>query len=131
METFEKEITYLTVAFDPESETAKEVEITKVATFKELSRLDKTQAKLHFKLISLFEGISQDEDKNDSESIGISSDGLYDITVKAINCLHVSTPEFTEQDKKDCLNDSMALLQFGMWLFKEKFSVFFSTFKMT
>jgi hypothetical protein len=125
MNTFEKEVSYIAVGYNTDSEKAEETQVTKIATFKELSRLDPNQHKLHFKLISLFEGL----DKGEDEGMGISSDGLYDITVKAINILFVPTDAFTELDKKDFLKDSIALLEFGMWLFKEKFSVFFSAFK--
>lgn len=129
MKTFEKEVSYVSWEVDTEKNETVETVVTKTATFKELSRTDKTQHKLHFKLISLFEGL--EKEKGEENSIGISSDGLYDITVKAINILFVPTDIFTEQDKKEFLNDSMALLDFGLWLFKEQFTPFFAKFKMT
>lgn len=129
MKTFEKEISYVSWGVDAEKETTVETLVTKTATFKELSRTDKTQHKLHFKLISLFEGLEREKDESDS--IGISSDGLYDITVKAVNILFVPTTNFTEADKKEFLSDSMALLDFGLWIFKNQFSPFFSKFKMS
>ena len=55
METFEKEITYFVAEYNPATEKVEEKLVTKSATFKELSRLDKTQAKLHFKIMSFLE----------------------------------------------------------------------------
>ena len=128
METFEKEITYFVAEYNPATEKVEEKLVTKSATFKELSRLDKTQAKLHFKIMSLFEGLEKGSDEADN--IGISSDGLYDITVKAVNVLLLPNDVFTDSDKKDFLQDSIALLQFGLFLFKEKFAPFFSQFNL-
>ena len=125
---FEKEITWKTLEFDAKEEKHTEVEKTKTATFKELNQLDKAQHKLHFKIMSIFEGL--EKSKDEADSLGISSDGLYDITVKAINILLVPDENFTEMDKQEWLNDSLSLLSFGMWLFKEKFSPFFSKLKM-
>lgn len=129
MKTFEKEVSYVSWEVDTEKNESVETVVTKTATFKELSRTDRAQHKLHFKLISLFEGL--EKEKDEENSVGISSDGLYDITVKAINILFVPTDGFTEQDKKEFLNDSMALLDFGLWLFKEQFTPFFAKFKMS
>jgi hypothetical protein len=128
MITFEREITWVGYDVDAENNTTIENTRVKTATFKELSRTDKDQHKLHFKLISIFEGL--EKSKDEENSIGISTDGLYDITVKAINILLTPTANFTEIDKKEFLNDSIALLNFGLWLFKEKFSPFFANFKM-
>jgi hypothetical protein len=128
-QTFEKEITWVSWEVDAEKNETVETPRTKIATFNELSRTDKTQHKLHFKLLSLFEGLERE--KGEADSVGISSDGLYDITVKAINILLVPNTVFTEMDRKEFLNDSIALLEFGMWLFKEKFSPFFSKFKVS
>jgi len=128
MQTFEKEISYVSWEVDGEKNETVETIISKTATFKELSRTDKSQHKLHFKLMSLFEGL--EKEKGEENSVGISTDGLYDITVKAINILFVPSDGFTELDKKEFLNDSVALLEFGLWLFKEKFSPFFMKFKL-
>ena len=128
MRTFEKEITWNTCEADEKGEVV-EVEKKKVAIFKELNKLDKLQHKLHFKIMSLFEGLEKSNDESDS--LGISSDGLYDITVKAINILLITNENFTDMDKQEWLHDSLSLLQFGLWLFKEKFSPFFSKFNMT
>jgi hypothetical protein len=128
MNTFEKEISWGTLEFDAKEEKHIEVEKTKIATFKELNKLDRTQHKLHFKIMSLFEGL--EKSKDEADSVGISSDGLYDITIKAINILLTPDENFTEMDKNEWLNDSLSLLNFGLWLFKEKFAPFFSRLKM-
>ena len=52
------------------------------------------------------------------------------ITVKAIEDLLTENESFTKADKEGFLNDSMALLPFGIWLIKEKFTPFFSNFKV-
>ena len=129
MKTFTKEISWVGYEVDTEKTETVETKRTKTATFYELNRTDKRQHKLHFKLISLFEGLEKSKDEVDS--IGISSDGLYDITVKAINILIIENESFNNVDKREFLNDSIALLEFGMWLFKEKFAPFFSTFQMS
>ncbi len=126
--TFVKEVTYISREVNENNELV-DVEVTKEVTFKELSRTDQSQHKLHFKLISLFEGLEKEGDEADK--VGISTDTLYDITVKAINILVVPNSNFTDVNKKEFLHDSIALLNFGMWLFKEKFAPFFSKFKMS
>ena len=121
MDTFEKEITFLSKSF-VNGEWAL-VEVSKTATFKELSRVDRDQHKLHFMLIKLFQGAAVEE--GESQDISIDSDSLYDLTVKAIRKLIVINSEFTEQDKTEFLNDSGAILDFSLWALKEKFTPFF------
>jgi hypothetical protein len=128
MITFEKEIEWVGWEFDADKNSTVERTRVKTATFKELNRTDKEQHKLHFKLISLFEGL--EKEKGEEGSFDISSDGLYDITVKAVKVLFIENESFTKVDKEEFLTDSIALLSFGMWLFKEKFTPFFSSFKM-
>jgi len=127
MLTFEKELSW--VSYDVDGDKVVESPRTKIATFYDLNRTDKRQHKLHFKIISIFEGL--EKGKDEADSIGISSDGLYDITVKAINILLVTNEVFNEVDKKELLNDSIALLELGMWLFKEKFTPFFAMLRMS
>lgn len=130
MENFTHDITFI-------SKKAKESEgsvvwideeVTKTATFKELSRTDRDQHKLHFKIISIGENFSAGD--GDTQA-NFNSDGIYDITVKAINTLLVINPDFTAEDKKEFLSDSGAILSFGLWLLKEKLLPFFLTLKMT
>ena len=125
--TFDKEITWVGYDIDESTNSTVENVRTKIATFNELSRTNKSQHKLHFKIVSLFEGL--EKEKGEENTTGISTDALYDITVKAINILSVPNPSFTEMDKIEFLNDSLALLNFGMFLFKNHFTPFFSNFK--
>jgi hypothetical protein len=135
MQTFQKEITFLSKEFDESkvNEPCKgwvEAPITKIATFKELSRTDKSQHKLHFKIIAIFEHFGVKEEDTDGENlqVKIDSDGVYDLTVKAINTLIIPDPSFTMQDKAELLNDSAGIFQFGFWLLGEKIAPFFSKF---
>ena len=105
MKTFTKEIKWASYEFDATQNESVITEKSKTATFKELNRTDKEQHKLHFKLISLFEGL--EKSKDEEGSVGISSDGLYDITVKAINTLLQINQDFTEADKKEFLNGKL------------------------
>jgi hypothetical protein len=131
MKTFERELSWVAKTVNADVTDTVDVTRTKVATFKELNRNDPSQHKLHFKLISLFEGTEVKKEDDEESSIGISSDGLYDITVKAFKTLIVENDSFTEKDKKEFLSDSIALLEFGMWLFKEKFTPFFSSLRLS
>ena len=119
MENFTREIDFLSRQFESESNSFKEVSVTKTATFKELNRTERDQHKLHFMLISLFES-------NDQNKMIVDSDKLYDITAKTIKTLLIVDEQFTEQDKTEFLNDSGALFTFGIWLLKEHISPFFS-----
>ena len=122
METFEKEITFLSKQLVNLEWSL--VEVSKVATFKELSRVDRNQHKLHFMLTSLFTASSGEGEET---KIQIDSDSLYDLTTKAIRTLLVLNDTFTETDKAEFLNDSGAILNFGIWAYKEKFTPFFSS----
>jgi hypothetical protein len=120
--TFEKELKWVGYEYDTDKKDSVEVTRTKVATFKELNRTDKLQHKLHFKIISMFEGGGKDAKENE---VGLNSDVLYDITVKSVNTLVELNEEFTQRDKEEFLQDSMALLTFGLWLFGNHFAPFF------
>lgn len=130
MEQFEKEITFLTKSFDPATGLWGYQEVTKTAKFRELNRTDRTQHKLHFKLIAIFEQFGVVEE-GDEGKMKIDSDGVYDLSVKAIRTLLIPDAEFTEADKTEFLNDSAAIINFGMWALSEKFTPFFSQFRMT
>lgn len=121
MSTFQKEITFINPAFfDTETNSHCEKEVTKTATFKELSRTDKEQRKLQFTLMGLFKSSGVGELK-------IDPDSLCEVTEKAIDVLLVIDPvNFTETDKMQFLNDNGALITFGMWLLGDKISPFFS-----
>src|ERR1044071_7921560 len=110
---FQKEISFLSKLWNEPSTSFVEGSVTKTATFKELSRTDKSQHKLHFKIIAIFEHFGA---KEGAEEIKIDSDGVYDLTIKAINTLLIPDPAFTVQDKAEFLNDSAAIFNFGFWL---------------
>jgi hypothetical protein len=125
MDTFQREITFVSKVSQPSGD-GKTIDWvitpqTKTANFKELNQLDKTQHKLHFKIISVAESFGQDEEGK----MNISSDGIYDLTVKCINNLLVIDENFTAADKQDFLSDSGAILPFGMWMLTEKLMPFF------
>lgn len=115
--TFTKEIEVIAPVFNDQTDQHEYLPVTKTATFKEFSRTDKDQHKLHFMLMTLYEA-------SDSK-IKADSDQLYDIAVRAINILLLPDPNFTIQDKEAFLNDSVALLSFATWLLKEKITPFF------
>lgn len=130
MQQFQKDITFLSKTYDANqvSESCNgwvESPITKIANFKELNRTDKSQHKLHFKIIAIYEHYGA----ADGEDIKIDSDGVYDLTVRAINTLLITDKEnFTDQDKAEFLQDSAAIFDFGFWLLGEKIAPFFSKF---
>lgn len=117
MEFFDKEITFLSKEFIGTEWVEKPV--IKVAKFKEFSRTDKDQHKLHFMMISLFES-------GENDTARIDSDKMYDITVKAVKTLLIIGEDFNDTNKNEFLNDSGALFSFGMWLFEAKIIPFFS-----
>lgn len=131
-ELFQKEITFLSKVLDIENPANgfALVPVTKKITFKELSRTDRAQHKLHFMLISIFTGGESNVDDTDEPgkggSFNVNTDKLYDITAKAIRVLVVTDDNFNDQEKTELLNDGGALFRFGMWLLKEKISPFFS-----
>lgn len=130
MQQFEKQISFLSKVFYPDKVTEshngwEEEPVTKTATFKELSRTDRAQHKLHFKIISIFEHFGAKE----GGEIKLDPDGMYDLSVKAINTLLITDKTtFTDQDKAEFLNDSGAIFDFGFWLLGEKIAPFFSKF---
>ena len=123
--TFQKEIEFLTKTYVQDSDSWEPLPITKTATFKELSAIDKTQHKLHFKILSLTDILGKEEA---TDKVSIDTDVLYDLTVKTIKTLLVIDDKFTATDKEEFLSDSMALLSFGMWMLTEHTLPFFSKF---
>lgn len=120
MSTFTKEISFISPSvFDETINTHVEKEITKLATFKELSRTDKDQRKFQFMLMSVFKSKGLNE-------VQIDHDMLCEITEKSIDVLLVADANFTEADKLQFLNDNGAVIIFGLWLLREKINPFFS-----
>ena len=116
MDIFTKEVNFLSQVLV--GEAFEEQLVTKTASFKEWSRTDRDQHKLHFMLVSIF--------KTNGAKMVVDSDQLYDITVKVVETMMVITPQFTDQDRTEFLNDGGGLIQFGMWYMAEKISPFFS-----
>src|ERR1700693_5556449 len=110
--TFQKEISFLCTELNNDTTEFEEKSVSKNATFKELSRTDKEQHKLHFKIISLF----VDSEKKNNGSIKLNSDEIYDLTCEMIEKLLLIDNNFTVQDKAELLKDSGALFTFGYWL---------------
>lgn len=129
IQTYERGVSYIGKVFDSVSKQWADDTITKTACFKELNRVDRSQHKLHFKLIAILED-NMGEDTEEGR-LKISTDGLYDLTAKAIKTLLVVDDKFTESDRTELLNDSIAILEFGMWFMKEKVPPFFNQFSMT
>lgn len=136
METFSKEVTFLAPTYDQVAHDAGTIgqwtkePMTKVATFKELDQCDRDQHKFHFKVISFFSKSAADTDEDgedeEKESVGaFDSDGVYDIATKFIKKFLVPSPEFSLADREMFLSDSGALLEFSLWLVKEKMTPFF------
>lgn len=124
MSTFTKEISFIDPAFfDKDIKPAGahvEKEVSKTATFKELSRTDKDQRKFQFMLMSVFKSKGTGELQIDHEM-------LCDITEKAVEVLLIVDPaNFTDVDKTNFLNDNGAIISFGLWLLGEKITPFFS-----
>jgi hypothetical protein len=137
---FTKELNWVSYDVNPNNlNEVIEVEKTATVTFNSLNRTDRSQHKLHFKIISLFEGMGESQKESleratteyekdqamKETELGIKTDVLYDITVKAVALLVVCDDNFTEHDKKELLNDSIALLNLGLWLFGNEFAPFF------
>ena len=124
-ETFTKKITF--VSYVPDASQGQiemvETEITKEATFRELNRKDVKQSKLFWRIISLFEG--QTVEGTDTQTIEPSTDKIADLTEKAVKTLLITSDTFTEDDKKEFLSDSVAMINFGLWFLNVKCKPFF------
>lgn len=124
MQTFQKEISFISpTSFNQELNggmgSFEEKEITKTATFKELSRTDRDQHELHFMIMAAFEETKGKKVKYDSSQVLAMTDSFIE------SCLIIND-DITTADKTQFLNDSIAKLQFGLWLLQEKFSPFFA-----
>lgn len=132
METFTREINYLSPTVGENNEIVLEP-VTKVAVFKELSRTDPKQHKLHWKIMQAVQSsIEGEEDESGNKSITLDTDAIYDLTKKAVKTLFVPNPEVSDKENDLFINeflcDSGALFEFGFWLLTNKFAPFFSTF---
>lgn len=122
--TFQKEITFLSpTAFNEKTKKFEEAEISKVATFKELSRLDRSQHDLHFMIMNAFNQTKGNDFHLDTTNFMKMTDMFIENALMTKD--DEPTTEITQNDKIQFLNDSIGKLAFGMWLFKEKFTPFF------
>lgn len=121
--TFSKSVSFLSLVFDQDKNEWFDKTVEKTATFHELSRRDRKQHKLHFAIVSLFSKTIADEDGENK--VNLDSDEIYDLTVRAVKDLMITSDQFTETDKKELLNDSGALVEFGFSLISEKIIPFF------
>lgn len=121
---FEHDVTFLSKTFDTNTNEWSNQRVTKKVKFYELNQVDRRQHKLHFMIISLFDSTSE------SEELRLSTDKLYDITVKFIKTLLIKDDSMQEIEEQELLNDSSALLSLGFWLLENKITPFFSVFNM-
>lgn len=132
MEQFQHEITFLGKIFNPELNGGvgawEFAECTKIATFKELSRTDRDQHKLHFKIVGMFTNSIKDsvEEGKENGLPELNPEALCDLTCKIIKDLLIPTEGFTMTDREELLGDSGALIMLGMWLLGNKIAPFFS-----
>jgi hypothetical protein len=129
MQTFQKEVTFLSKtpnSFNIETNAWDYEQVTKTATFKELSRTDRDQHKLHFKIVALFTGGNIEREEDEKAGTTLESDDIYDLTVKCIKKLLIIDENFTAQNREEFLTDSGAIMNFGFWLLGEKIAPFFS-----
>jgi hypothetical protein len=121
-ETYQKEITYLSSQFDNDKQEIALKPFTKSFTFLELSRTDKKQHKLFFLMFPLYRN-SIDMSGN-SRTIA-DPEVLQNLTNIAIETLMICADVKEEQDKKEFLNDGIAVMNFGYWFLNQKFTPFF------
>ena len=125
METFQKEITFLSKVAVPGTDNSsiswQNLPTTKTATFKELIQTERDQHKLHFKIISVFRTFKLDQ----NGQVQLDDDGVYELTTLFIEKMLITDESFSNQDLKEFLNDSAALFSFGFTLLSEKISPFF------
>ena len=131
MNTYTKEITFVTKVLGDNDKWEKQ-KVTKTATFKELDDTDKSQHRLHFQLLAIFQSFDTGKGSQGSEKTKakIDPEGLYDITVLAVNTLLVFSEQFSEADKNELLNSSSAIMQLAFWLLAEKLTPFFQEFSL-
>lgn len=144
---FLHEVVFASKIWDAALDNFTYVQVKKTVAFKELCTTDEKQHRLHFKisamLIAKMKEDGDDPDKVDMEKVGklfgkIDSDELYDITVRffkdmSVICDKVAEgqvqqyPPFSAMDRNEFVQDSGAILKFGLWLIGAKILPFFPT----
>lgn len=123
MDTFKKEIVLKYRKEVNGVPTAELENVTKSATFKELSQFSKEQAGLIFSLTSLITSSK----KNNIGVLVIDSDSMYETAQRVIKELLIIDDEFKESDKALFLLDTLAQMYFINWYLTEKFMPFFAS----
>ncbi len=119
MQTFQKEITFINPAgWDDVEKRHVEKEECKVATFKEFSRTDREQREFQFLVTSII--------KSTGSTTIVDPKVLCDITEQFIEVNLLLDASFTATDKLQLLNDNVAIIDFALWLLKEKITPFFA-----
>ena len=120
--TFEKEITFLSNAYNPETKQIEDCFVTKTATFKELSRSDADHYDYAWDVLQMYKKVGEGKD---ADIIAVKSVAAP-LVRQYVKEMSVVNDKFTETDKKEFLADNGAMAQFGIWLTNSKFIVFFS-----
>lgn len=134
---FDREISYLHYDLNETRTQWGHFPIKKVATFKELSRVDRSQAKLSmavasafrkFPRVPVFDETGKQKTGEDGKllfTMSFDEEIIYDITSRFISDMTVLNSVFGEQERAELLNDAGAVLMFGWWLLEEKLLPFF------
>lgn len=135
--TFTREITFLSRSFNSETQSNQNTDGSdhytkskKTATFHELSRTDKSQQKLCFEIVGIYSSFGGKNEEGESV-FNINGEALHDMTLKCIKTLLILNENFNATDKVEFLQDSGALIEFGMWMMGEKITPFFSQLMTT
>lgn len=124
--TFTTEIAFKHLTFDPENPTERKLEkVTKMATFKELDQMDRSQHKFHGRLFAFFAMSPFGESEEDGGKMSLDTDGIYDLTVSFVKNFLTTDNEFGIKDREKLLSDSTAMFDLGLWFMKNTFTPFF------
>jgi hypothetical protein len=122
-DTFEKEVTFVSNAYNPETKQIEDCFVTKTATFKELSRSNPDHYDYAWDVLQMYKKVG---DGKDADVIAVKRVAAP-LVRQYVNDMLILNEKFTETDKKEFLADNGALAMFGIWLTNSKFIVFFST----
>lgn len=139
---FKHELSYVEKALNEQRNDWTTAPVKKMATFKELSRVDVTQHKLAMfisKTIRRFprvpvmvDGVQKKNEKGeDVSSMDIDDESMYDVTVRFVKECAIVGGDFDEQAKAEFLNDAGGIYAFGWWLMTEKILPFFLSLHTT
>lgn len=129
--TYSQAISYVTKVFNETRTGFKDAPTKVLATFKELSRTDKSQHKLAMLITSTMRRFGKvekpaEDGKPATYILEVDDEILYDLTVRYITETSVFTDIYRETERAEILADAGAILSFGHWALKEKIAPFFS-----